>query len=142
MSMPDANPSRLLTWLPRLVGFAGWYIWQLVLANVELIRDIITPGQDSTPGILRLPLRSRTDVEVTLLASLVSLTPGTLTIAADELNPGDPEHRARVIYVHGMYQPDRAQLRDVLYEMERRMLIGVRRRGFDGTTPPPAGGLR
>lgn len=140
MNATNVGPSSLLTWLPRLLGFVGWYAWKLVASNVILIRDITTPGQDSTPGILRLPLQGRTDFEVTLISSLISLTPGTLTIAAHDYTPDQPEQGLRVIYVHGMYQADRDELRSVLYEMERRMLAGVRRHGFDASTHPTPGG--
>lgn len=122
--------TRWLSWPPRLVGFAGWYAWTLVKSNLRLMADILTPGQASTPGILRLPLRSESDFEVTLIASLISLTPGTLTLAAHDAASENSPRSPRTIYVHGMYSPDRGSLTNELYEMESRMLAAVRRAGL------------
>lgn len=114
-----------LTWPLRLAGFTAWYAGQLVLSNVAVLRDNLTPGQDSTPGIARLDTRCRTDLEVTLLAALITLTPGTLTMGTERVG-GD---RTRVIYVHGLYHRDADEMRTDLREMEDHLLHAVRRKG-------------
>lgn len=110
-----------LTWIPRILAFLGWYGWALATSYVTLIRDTITPGQASTPGIARLPTRCRREGEVTMLSILISLTPGTLTLGA---------RGTELIWVHGMYHADADALRVDLWEMERRMLHAARREGF------------
>ncbi|PKQ25838.1 MAG: sodium:proton antiporter [Actinobacteria bacterium HGW-Actinobacteria-4] len=121
----------LMTWLPRIVAFIAWYARELLVSNLAVIRDNVTPGQNSTPGIVNLTTHCRTEFEVTLLSALISLTPGTLTLGAfttagDGPGPG-PE---RSIYVHGMYLPGPDELREQLWAMERRMLNAVRREGW------------
>lgn len=115
-----------LTWPLRLAGFAAWYLKEIVVSNVTVLRDNLTPGQAGTPGIAVFPTRCRTDTELTLLAALITLTPGTLTLGTAA--HGDPED-PRVLYVHGIYHPDADALRTDLAVMESRMLHALRREG-------------
>lgn len=114
-----------LTWPLRIVAFALWYAGQLVLSNVAVLRDNLTPGQDSTPGIARLVTRCRTDLELTLLAALITLTPGTLTIGTERDGPGGD----RILYVHGLYNSDAEDMCRDLRDMENHLLHAVRRKG-------------
>lgn len=115
-----------LTWPLRLVAFALWFIKEVIVCNIRVLRDNLTPGQDSTPGIARLETRCSTDFELTLLGALITLTPGTLTLGTRSL-PNSP----RVLYVHGMYNDGPDSLREDLRDMESRMLVAVRREGGD-----------
>lgn len=117
-----------LTWIPRVLGFVLWYTKELVVSNVAVIRDNVTPGQNSTPGIVELSTHCRTEFEVTLLGALITLTPGTLTLGAFT-GAGATHHLQRTIFVHGMYAPGADELRAQLWDMERRMLTAVRREG-------------
>jgi multicomponent Na+:H+ antiporter subunit E len=112
----------------RLAGFLAYFLRELVVANAQVVWDVLTPRSRLAPGIAALPLRTRTDREVTLLANLVTLTPGTLTLAIAR----DPD----VLYVHGMYAADPDAFRAQLAAMETRMLRAVRR---DADVPAVAG---
>ncbi len=108
----------------RATRFAGYFLRELVVANAQVVWDVVTPRSRLQPGIVALPLRCRTDAEVAMLANLVTLTPGTLTVAIAR----DPE----VLYVHGMYAGDREAFRAQLATMETRMLEALR---ADGDVP-------
>lgn len=112
-----------VTWLPRIVLHGFWYIKELVVSNLTVIRDNLTPGQNSRPGIVRLRTHCRSDAEVTLLATLITLTPGTL--AMGHVSEGE----TRWLYVHGMYADGPDDLREQLWRMERHMLEAMRREG-------------
>ncbi|WP_409328595.1 Na+/H+ antiporter subunit E [Trujillonella humicola] len=112
-----------LTRLARFVVFAGYFARELVLANLQVVWDVLTPRSRLSPGIVALPLRSRTAGEITLLANLVSLTPGTLSLAVGR----DPD----TLYVHGMYAGTREEFVRQLEEMEDRMLHAWRGRAAD-----------
>lgn len=112
-----------LTWPFRLLVFLAWYARELVLSNVAVLRDNLTPGQNSTPGIARFPTSCRTDHELTVLAALITLTPGTLTIGTATTEG------TRLLFVHGMYHRDAEELRADLQNMETHMLRAIRRRG-------------
>src|SRR5687768_16492855 len=66
--------------LSRFAGFAGFFLWELVLANLRVARDVAAPGYDLTPGIIQLPLDVSSDAEVLLLAALINLTPGSVAL--------------------------------------------------------------
>lgn len=112
-----------LTWPIRLLYFVLWYAKELVVSSVAVIKDNLTPGQDSTTGLTRMPTRCRNDVELTILAALITVTPGTLVIG------NTTEDGQRVLFVHTLYFPDADVSRQELAAMETQMLKAVRREG-------------
>ena len=92
-------------------------LWELLLANLRVAYDVLTPGYQMRPGVLD----ARTDVEITLLANLITLTPGTLSL--------DVSSDRRVLYIHVMYI-DRGDLEEVRRKIksgfERRVLEVLR----------------
>lgn len=102
-----------------IIGFIGFYLWELLLANLRVAHDVITPRHLGRPGILALPLDARTDAEITLLANLLTMTPGTLSL--------DVSSDRRVLYIHAMYLGDPDAVRRGLKEgFERRVLEVMR----------------
>lgn len=84
--------------LPRTIGLVIFFIKELVIANVHLAFDILTPGLDLKPRILAVPLDAKTDAEITLTASLINLTPGTLSM--------DVSPDRSTLFVHALYVKD------------------------------------
>jgi multicomponent Na+:H+ antiporter subunit E len=89
------GPSNYFAKVPLVLRFSGFYLWQLVLSNLRLAYDVMTPTHYMRPGVIAVPLEARTDAEITLLSNLITLTPGTLSL---DLSPD-----RRVLYVHAMY---------------------------------------
>ncbi|HVS31174.1 MAG TPA: Na+/H+ antiporter subunit E [Thermoanaerobaculia bacterium] len=91
------------------------FIRELIEANLRLAHDVLTPTHHMRPAIVAIPLDARTDFEITLLANLITLTPGTLTLhVADDRS---------VLYIHSVYTPDADELRRSVKEgLERRIL--------------------
>lgn len=112
-----------ITWPWRMLAFLAWYAKELFTASLVVLHDNLTPGQQSTPGIARITTRCRTDGELTLLAALITITPGTLTLGTGHTD------EAGVLYVHGMYAADPDGLRQSIADMEARMLHACRREG-------------
>lgn len=109
---------RRLRQVGRLLLFAVFFLRELVIANAQVVWDVVTPRSRLAPGIAAVPLLSRSDLEVTLIANLVTLTPGTLALAVRR----DPA----VLYVHGMYAEDADEFRRQIAALETRMLGAVR----------------
>ncbi|RLV56259.1 sodium:proton antiporter [Aeromicrobium phragmitis] len=107
----------------RLVLFTLWYIGQVLKSASQVSHDIVTPGREATPRVVRMPAQSTTDAQLTAIASLITLTPGTLTIGVVEREGG------RDLLVHSMYDPDRDTAVHHLREMEARMLNAVTIKG-------------
>ena len=108
------SPVALLRRLARLLSFAGYFLGKLVRANLEVTRDLLTPGSRLAPGIVRYEMRSRTSAEVSVFTDLVTMTPGTLVLTVTD---GPP-----TAYVHGMYASDPEELRQELRGLEDRLL--------------------
>lgn len=66
--------------LPKLMNLILYFLKELVLANFRVAYDVITPTTMMRPAIVALPLDAQTDLEITLLANMISLTPGTLSL--------------------------------------------------------------
>ncbi len=112
---PLFGTSRYFEKSLRLVEFAAFFVGQLVLSSLRVAGDILTPRPRARPGIVGVPLEARTDAEITLLANLVSLTPGSLSleVSADR----------RTLYVHAMFLEDADRFRHEIKDgFERRVL--------------------
>jgi multicomponent Na+:H+ antiporter subunit E len=107
--------SRYVEKCLRLVEFVGYFAGQLVLSSLRVAVDIVTPRHRSRPGILAVPLDAESDAEITLLANLVSLTPGSLSL--------DVSEDRRTLFVHVMFLDDpEAVCRQMKQGFERRVL--------------------
>jgi multicomponent Na+:H+ antiporter subunit E len=67
--------------LPMFVSFLTFFLGELVLSTVRVAWEVITPDRKRRPGIIVLPLDARTETEIAVLANLITLTPGTLSLA-------------------------------------------------------------
>ena len=109
---------RFIVWLPRLAWFTGYFLKELTKANALVAWEVATPRYNMRPGIVRMPLRCATDLEITLFANLISLTPGTLTLeVTDEKD---------ALYVHGLHIGTPEAARQQLGRLEDK-LLGVMR---------------
>jgi len=101
--------------VPRTISFIFFFLYELIKANVQVAYDVITPKFYMTPGIVRVPLNATSDLEITLLANLISLTPGTLSL--------DVSEDRKVLYVHSMYIADKDLfIQNIKNGFERRLL--------------------
>ena len=102
-----------------LAGFLLFFLWEMILANLRVAHDVITPTLYTRPGIVAIPLEAHTDDEITLLANVISLTPGTLSL--------DVSDDRKVLYIHAMFIEDEQKLRDEIKNGFERRLLDVLR---------------
>lgn len=101
--------------VPRFLDFTRFFLWELLLANLRVAYDVLTPTHYMRPGIIALPLDAETDMEITMLANLISLTPGTLSL--------DVSPDRKFLYIHAMYLVDVELEKQKLKQgFERRLL--------------------
>lgn len=81
---------RLLATFVLLVIF----VKELFLSNLAVIKQVIKPRLAIRPGIVALPIELKTPWEITLLANLITLTPGTLTV--------DVSNDNKMFYIHAL----------------------------------------
>ncbi len=102
-----------------VIRFACFFMWEVVKANMKVAYDVLSPRQRITPGIIAIPLEAKTDAEITFLANLITLTPGTLSL--------DVSEDRRVLYIHAMYVENADQFRQEIKDgLERRLLDMLR----------------
>ncbi|MBZ9651573.1 Na+/H+ antiporter subunit E [Psychroflexus montanilacus] len=111
----DKSSTKYFKIIPRIISFILFFIWELTKANIQVAYEVVTPKFSMKPGIVALPLDAKSDLEITLLANLITLTPGTLAL--------DVSTDRSVLYVHAMYVMDKKEfIADIKQGFERRLL--------------------
>lgn len=74
---PDALPAhighKILTYLP-------WLAWEIVKANVEVMRLILSPKLDISPTLIEVEAIQKSDLGQTIYVNSITMTPGTVSI--------------------------------------------------------------
>jgi multicomponent K+:H+ antiporter subunit E len=66
-----------------LLRYALVVVGDIVMANLQVARLILGPSSQLRPAFVRYPLALESEFAITLLASTISLTPGTVTADVD-----------------------------------------------------------
>lgn len=71
----------------RQVSFVPWALWKIFEANIQVAWMILNPRLPIDPRVIRIRTGLRSDVSLTALATVITLTPGTcvLDIEGDEM---------------------------------------------------------
>lgn len=94
-------------------------LWDIVVANVEVARLVLGPADRLHPAFIELPLEIEDPFVATLLASIITLTPGTLSV--------DIDRDRRVLQVHALDVTDVPAAIDTIkrrYEAPLREIFG------------------
>lgn len=119
------HPGWALVYLASLM-------WQLVLSNLRLAVEILTPHDGTHTAIIAVPIRGGSDAVVNLVANSITLTPGTMTVdlwrheqdtidldgngVIDEMTAG------ATLYVHCIYGEDVEAVRHQVLKLEELAL--------------------
>ena len=105
------------------VALVGFFLKELVKSSVRVAWEVITPGHDMYAGILAVPLDLKSDLGITLLANLISLTPGTLSLDISD----DREH----LFIHAMYidKSPEEDVQNIKDTFERRIMLALGKPG-------------
>ena len=99
----------------RVIRLAVLFLYELLVSSLRVAWDVVTPAHLSQPGIIAMPLDAKGDTEILLVASLISLTPGTLSL--------DVSPDRKTLYVHGMFVEDPEALKQELKQGMERSVI-------------------
>lgn len=105
--------------IPRIIGFVFYFFYELFVANLKVAYDIITPKHRMEPSIIAIPLTVDKDFEITILANLITLTPGTLSL--------DVSTNKKILYVHSMYVSDPKDFIDEIKNGFEQKLLEITR---------------
>lgn len=92
----------------RLVGYV---LYKLVEANLYLAWEIVTPRNRINVGNVAVPLRTESSMAAMVVANVITLTPGSMTIESS----GSPP----VLFVNVMHLHDLERVRSDLLHVER-----------------------
>lgn len=81
--------------IPKFFSYILFFIAQVIKGSMRIGYEIITPDHKMNPGIIAIPLDAKSDIEITLLANSITLTPGTISIAVSD--------NKKTLYVYNMY---------------------------------------
>ena len=103
----------------QVVSFALFFTKELIVSSYRVAIDVIKPLPLMRPGVVGIPLDAKTDLEITMLANVISLTPGTLSL--------DVSEDRKTLYIHAMYVVNPDDLRKEIKDgLERRLLEVLR----------------
>lgn len=103
----------------QVLNLALFFLWELLLSNLRVTFEVLTPGYQFRPGVVAIPLDARSDVEIMLLTAMISLTPGSLAL--------DVSADRHELYLHTMYVNDPEEVRRQIKEgFEKRILEALR----------------
>lgn len=103
----------------RVISLALLFVYELILSAWRITLLVLSPNMKLKPGIFTYPLKVDRDFEITLLANLITLTPGTLSV--------DVSEDRRFLYVHAIDCSDPAQTRrEIADGFERKIMEAFR----------------
>lgn len=109
-----------------------YVLGQLIVSNVLVAREVLSPRSRIRSGVLAYPVQHPSDEVLSLVANVLALTPGTMTVEATR----DPA----VLYVHFLLLGDLDAARRTIGRLERLAVAAL-----GGAAPPdhpatPSGG--
>jgi len=113
-------------WLAPVRYYGRLHLWRLLVLAVVMLKDLATASVQLAavafrrriqlrPGIIRVDLRSDSDLYQVILGELISIVPGTLVV--------ETRRRPRALYLHVFDLPDEAAI-----ERERAHVLALERR--------------
>lgn len=99
----------------QFIRFNAFFIRELLKANLRVAWEVLTPKHHMRPAIIAIPLDADSDLQITILANFITLTPGTLSL--------DVSPDRKTLYVHAMYVDDVEEFRrEIKEDLEKRVI--------------------
>lgn len=106
---------------PRALGtalrFTFVVLWDIVVSNLTVARIVLSPWSRPRPAWVRVPLDTRHPTAVTLLATIITTTPGTVSCVVDD--------RRWEILVHALDCDDAAAMAAQIKQRYERPLMEI-----------------
>ncbi|MCR9257203.1 MAG: Na+/H+ antiporter subunit E [Alphaproteobacteria bacterium] len=99
----------------RIIRLLAVFLKELVISGYRVARDTLSPSMNFKPAIIALPLDVKQDAEIMLLANMISLTPGTLSV--------DVSSDRSTLYIHAMNVDDPEELCREIKDGFERLVI-------------------
>ena len=90
--------------IKRVTSLMLLFLTELVMSAWKVAKIVIQPKIDIKPGFFAYELKTDRDAEITMLANLITLTPGTLSV--------DVSEDKKTLYVHAVHIDDIEAMRE------------------------------
>lgn len=95
----------------------GLFLYELIVAAVRVAWMVLKPQMNVQPGVIAYPLTVQKDFEIVMLANMITLTPGTLSV--------DVSEDRQTLYVHCLDVPDSQKTIDEIKNGFERKILEV-----------------
>lgn len=103
------------------VSYVGFILREVVRGSCRIAALTLSRECVAEPAIIELPTKARSDLEIMLLASSITITPGTLVLGVAAAQDDQPPS----LFVHSMF--DRTNALAGLRDLETRLLRAMRK---------------
>lgn len=107
-------PNKYFRQVPLVLGLLGTFLADMLRANFRMAVTILSPRMKLRPAVIAVPLIIKSEAAIILLANLMTLTPGSLTL--------DISTDRRMLFLHTVYLDDPEQLKQQLLDGYQRRL--------------------
>lgn len=91
----DSLDSRYAIRIWKAISLTIFFAKEIIISNLRVTWEVMTPKHNMTPGIIAVELDIQSDLGITLLANMITMTPGTLSLEVSK--------NRKILYVHSMY---------------------------------------
>lgn len=101
-----------------LIELFLFFLKEVLISNIKVARDVLSPSPKIEPGFVSISLEQMSDRQLFVLANMITMTPGTLSLefSADK----------RSLTLHTLYADTASNLQeDISRNYERRVLNAI-----------------
>lgn len=98
----------------QILGFLIFFVKEMVAANIRMAYYTIMPLSRLKPGIVAVEIEGMSNLEITIMANLITLTPGTLSLDVSQ------DRSQLIVHCMDASDPERIK-RDIKDGFERRI---------------------
>lgn len=107
--------NKYFTIVPKMLWFFLIILGKIVVANLQTVKESLYSKKRLNPAIIKVPLEAKSDLEITFLANLICLTPGTMVL--------DVSTDKKAMFVHTLHCEDKEEfIQQIKIKLEHRLL--------------------
>ena len=119
LMQPVIGRAAYFTKMVQGLDLAFFFLKELIVANFSVAYYVLAPRDRMRPAITAIPLEPAKDLSITLLANMITLTPGTLSL--------DVSPDRKYLFIHNIAVTDVEESRKVIKETFERRILEVTR---------------
>lgn len=113
------NTSAYIARAWRVTSLILVFLKDLTVSALKVAAIVLSPTRSYQPGFIAFPLTTDRNAEIALLANMITLTPGTLSV--------DVSDDKSTLFIHCIDVPDpEAQKEDIAQGFERKIMEAMR----------------